>query len=487
MNHRAPAGFYFLLALLALCAGGKAILYDTLDPDCFWHLRVADQLRHDGIGPIVDHLSFASSPKPWTPYSWLAELGMKSVWDAGGYRLAVAVQAVMQAAFVVLLAGCCLESQGTPNYLAAILATAAGTFLTLAYLSFRPVTAVLVLLAACTWLIRRDRRLDERSTSVWLVVPLTALMTNIHLFAFFVPAALLAMTIGAASESQRRSVQRYAILTTATTTAFLCTPMLPGLLRTIFFYGSQDQMVRGPVIAEMQFFARGPMGVVAAIIVGGMLASAIRRYRDLRVGEWICLVCGTILLLSLGRFSPIFALAAAPALAATFPPLSDRALTRPAMVGLLCVILLAAVQQIVAAFPGGDKPLAQWLNRHGPGTPGYPCKAADFVEKSVACSSGHLINEFSWGGYLSWRLGGRYQVLLDGRTQVYPQQLWQATYLGSDFQMQQFLQCQTADAAVLPTGNSRFAPALAKLGWTTVFHDDRARVMVPPQAMARTE
>ena len=66
-------GFWLLIAMLALVAGGKAILYDTLDPDCFWHLRVAAQLEHDGIGPIVDHLSFASSPQPWTPYSWLGE------------------------------------------------------------------------------------------------------------------------------------------------------------------------------------------------------------------------------------------------------------------------------------------------------------------------------------------------------------------------------------------------------------------------------
>jgi len=74
-SSRLPIGFWLLIALLALCAGGKAILYDTLDPDCFWQLRVADQLCHDGIGPLVDRISFASEKEPWTPYSWLAELG----------------------------------------------------------------------------------------------------------------------------------------------------------------------------------------------------------------------------------------------------------------------------------------------------------------------------------------------------------------------------------------------------------------------------
>src|SRR5439155_16997475 len=60
-------GFALLVALVALVAGGKAILHDTLDPDCFWHLRVAEQLHRDGIGPLVDNLSFASSKRPWTP------------------------------------------------------------------------------------------------------------------------------------------------------------------------------------------------------------------------------------------------------------------------------------------------------------------------------------------------------------------------------------------------------------------------------------
>ena len=98
-----------MIALLALAAAGKAVLYDTLDPDCFWApARCRWQLERDGIGLIVDDISFASIKQPWTPYSWLAELGMKQLWDIGGYRAAVATQALMMAAFVVLIALACL-------------------------------------------------------------------------------------------------------------------------------------------------------------------------------------------------------------------------------------------------------------------------------------------------------------------------------------------------------------------------------------------
>ena len=100
---RPGSGSGCFVGLLAAFAAGKAVRFDTLDPDCFWHLRVADQLAAGPIGPVVDHLSFSSRSDAWTPYSWGAELAMRAVWRAGGYRAAVGVQAVLQATFVLVL------------------------------------------------------------------------------------------------------------------------------------------------------------------------------------------------------------------------------------------------------------------------------------------------------------------------------------------------------------------------------------------------
>ena len=224
---RAWIGFLLSVGLIAAFAAAKAVLFDTLDPDCFWHLRVADQLLRDGIGPLVDHLSFASSRLPWTPYSWLAELGMRWIWNTGGYRLAVATQALVQAAIVVAMAACCLEYQARfgpqRRLLAAAAATAAGTFLSLPYLSFRPVTAALLLLWIITFLILRDRARGERTAAVWLVLPLTAVLTNLHLFSFLVPAVLLVMTIASVLE-ESATWPRTAALTAGATLAFAATP-----------------------------------------------------------------------------------------------------------------------------------------------------------------------------------------------------------------------------------------------------------------------
>src|SRR5688500_13070821 len=87
-------GFALLSAVLALGAGSKEVWYDTIDPDCFIHLVAAEQRTTDGIGPIFDRTSFASIQEPWPPYSWLAQLAMKALWDRGGYRAAVAAHAI---------------------------------------------------------------------------------------------------------------------------------------------------------------------------------------------------------------------------------------------------------------------------------------------------------------------------------------------------------------------------------------------------------
>jgi hypothetical protein len=106
MRSAATVGFWLFIACVASIGVSKTVLSDTLDPDLFWHLRVAEQLRNEGIHPLVDTISFTSIKQPWTPYSWLAELFMDGCWRTLGWRSAVAVEAILSAAIVVLIALC---------------------------------------------------------------------------------------------------------------------------------------------------------------------------------------------------------------------------------------------------------------------------------------------------------------------------------------------------------------------------------------------
>jgi hypothetical protein len=243
----------------------------------------------------------------------------------------------------------------------------------------------------------------------------------------------------------------------------------------------RDEMVRNGKIAEMQFFAKGWFGISTAVIAGIIAICVVIRRKQLRAGDVLCLVVGAVLLFLLARFTPIFAMASIPLFAATMPRLRDEVLVKRSTVLVLAIVAIVGAVRLVRSFPRKDQTLTAWLTRHGPDVPSYPCKAADFVEQHVTPRTHHLINEFSWGGYLAWRLGDQYQILMDGRTQVYTPEFWHAAYLDGEDSRRRYLAGIEADAAILPAKKSAFHDALLAMKWRSAYTDDQAEVMLPPE------
>lgn len=478
---------FLLLSLLILSAAAKTILYDSLDPDLFWHLRVAEQLREDGIGPLVDRISYASIQTPWTPYSWLAELMMLGIWNTGGYRLVIIVQALVVAGiFTCIALGCHEMSRRDPRGVSPLnvaVAVMAAMYLALPYLSFRPVTFVILLLSLCAWVLLRDRRLEEKSPIVWAILPLLVLAANMHFFAFLVPCWIGALWIGAMIEphpQRTRRLRRYGLLLLSTTLCTLMTPMLPGVLRSMMHYQFHDPMLQAGMISEFQPLWSGSLAPLTFGILLTGLFFIVRQGRRVRIGEWLWLIGSAALLMKLGRFSPVFVLIFAPLMALTLPRLGSQALHRPMLIVLTAIVLLVGLGRVIWVFPSADTTLSQWLSRHGPELTIYPCEAAEFVRTTVTPTQGRLINEFNWGGYLAWRLGDDYRVLLDGRTQLYSPEFWQKTYGDCPEVTLSFLAGLKADAAILPAQRSRFHAPLRELGWHEAYADEVAIVLLPP-------
>jgi hypothetical protein len=470
--------------MLALVAAGKAILYDTLDPDLFWHLRVAEQLHQHGVGPLVDDLSYASIKKPWTPYSWMAELAMKAIWDVAGFRGAIATQAMLMAAWVTFIALSAHElarrgqDHHRGNPLAAILATVFAMYLSLPFFSFRPVTFAFVMAAACAWLLLRDRRMDETSRAVWGVIPITVFATNCHFFSIAVPLWVLALLVGSVAERATDSCKRYGMMLWLTVLAWCTTPLLPGVLRQMWSYGTADPMVDAGIIAELRPFWVDPICTAA---VATAVALAYHARKRLRIGEWLWLLGSLVLYVRYSRFAPAYAPIAAATLAIGLPKFTGQALQRAWVRAATMYIIALGILRLIIAFPGPRTSMDQWINRHAAYAAGYPAGAAEFVSQHIQPRSGHLLNEFTWGGYLAWALEGKYQVFLDGRTQLYSPKLWTSLYLTSTDESRMILEDTCADAAILPLKKSRFSAALKAMGWQVAYYDDLAEVLVPPQ------
>jgi hypothetical protein len=263
--------------------------------------------------------------------------------------------------------------------------------------------------------------------------------------------------------------------------------MLPGAIQTAWHYQFTDVMVAGHVIAEMQPFYRGQFGVIAAAMVLITIIAAILNRRILPAHQWLFLFGSVIALSRMGRFAPIFAIFAAPTLAVTLPRLSEAILSRRSTQYAVAALILATLIRLAIAFPSPTTPLSAWLNRHATDGGGYPTSAADYVLKSVPTRTHHLISEFTWGGYLEWRLNYPWQVLMDGRTQLYSADFWKSVYLGSPTDRKTYLATLSADAAVVPAKGSTFRQDLLDLGWTIAWTDPLAQVLVPPAQNAITD
>jgi hypothetical protein len=468
-------GFWLFVAAIAAIGVSKTVLSDTLDPDLFWHLRVAEQLRAEGIHPLIDTLSFTSIKQPWTPYSWLAELFMEWSWRVLGWQSAIAWEAAATIAIIILIALCTQERRpvlGPVSRLNCAIATTLGAIFAIPYLAFRPVAFAIVLLGICAWLLLRDRRLEERSRAVWLIVPLTALCTNIHLAAAIAPVWVGCLFVGAIGErdepNRRQRMIRYGALLGATALASLATPMLPGVVRTGWHYLVSDVMVASGGIAEVQPLGPGMLALTVFVILIALCG------RGLRIGEGLWLLVAAMMMLRMNRFAPMFAFIAAPLIAAALPRLPDALFARRPIIAMLAIALLVSTIRLAVGFPWLT-PMNQWINRRGAV---YPTAAADYVD--ALPRRGRMINEFNWGGYLAWRLGGKYQVFVDGRTQLYDEKFWRSTYLGSDDDLTAAIKPFDADVAIIPARRSRFRAALQSLGWKTVRVDDVAEVLTPP-------
>ncbi len=502
--------FWLLIALICVFGIQKAVV-SPLDPDLFWHLRVADQLRTEGIHPLIDHISFSSRRDPWTPYSWLAELAMKLIWNTTGYRGTIIVQALASAGVILFITLSCLtltQSPDTPDFgrlssslslraegsrvgegrgeanasrlMNCLLATVLAAYLIYPYLSFRPISLAIFFLSLAAWLLLRDRRHNERSRAVLFVIPITLLLANIHLVVIMIPIWISCLLVG--STIERRLSKRYLALLIATALSCLATPLLPGMIRTAIHYQSSDVMVKSEVITEMNPIYAGVGGIITCSVLAILLIWSVRHRQRIRIGEWLWLLIAILFTLRLGRFLPIFAMIAAPIFAAALPAMSDAVLTRRFVRIALIAVLAICIAKLSWKFPRPSQSLDDFVNADD--TVAYPANAAVYVEKSITPRKHRLINEFTWGGYLGWRLGTQYQVFLDGRTQVFPADFWRRVYLSGEEPLRTALANADADVAVLPIQKSRFAKSLKELGWTQVYCDDRARVLVPPGVKA---
>jgi hypothetical protein len=72
-----------------------------------------------------------------------------------------------------------------------------------------------------------------------------------------------------------------------------------------------------------------------------------------------------------------------------------------------------------------------WLERYNPvlGLTGRTTRTEDHLEQATArlgnAGGGRIFSRFEWGEYLSWSLHPRYTIFMDGRIEIFPDEVWE--------------------------------------------------------------
>jgi hypothetical protein len=439
------------LLVVALAGAAFAMALRPIgDPDLWTHLRIGELILAARRLPATDPFSYLSGGAgPWILYSWLPEVAMATLARTVGFHALRLVAAALLAATALVVLAACRRAGARPTV--AVAATAAATLVASGWWSVRP-HVLSVLFLALTLHVAAGAG-DRRARRAWLLVPLFALWSNCHIL-FFYGLAVLWLTVAvrgalggrpagalAALDRPARALVAAAV---AATLACCLNPYGPAVVLRALTLARESAAFE--IVSELRppdfHDLRDQLAGALLLVTAAVLALSPRRKDPLEL-LWV-FGFGALMLLVV-RNEPFFAAGLA-ALAARVPLVPDwRANVDPAR---------------------------------------FPIAAADYLAR--APHLGRLLNDFDWGGFLIYHLHPRYRVSLDGRTELYRDDVlrdfWRAMTAAPGWE--RYLARAAPDAVVWPR-LTPFAELLAgRPEWRAVYRDAQAVIYVRDRAAA---
>jgi hypothetical protein len=473
---RAFAGI-LLFGLLAMTAR------HAVDPDLWWHLRTGQWIAETGHIPHADPFSFTRAGKPWVSHEWLSELAFYEIWKHVGASGLIVLSAVVTTVGFMLLY---LRCPGKPHWAAA--ATALGALASAPAWGVRPQMFTFALASLLLWLLERGQ---ERPWMLLSIPPLFLLWLNLHAGFALGPALMLAYGFGLLVEvgvgdtawrEARPVLARLLLLVLACLALVPLNPSGSQLYRypfdTLRSSGMRSFIVEwfSPDFHKFRFV---PFLVVLLLLLVVLSREQVR----LQARVLAPLVLTTLLALDAVRHISIFVLLAVPVIAAGVAASSSEIGThslrrsirvRPMFHGITVVLM--------AGFA-----LVRWgVLARGQGT----AEAQQFPEKAIealgsSASGGEVFVYYDWGGYTIYKLYPQCRVFIDGRADLYGNELLQqfqtAVQLRSGWR--EVLDGWGVRAVLLPR-QAALGQALAlDHGWQLEYRDEQAVLLLRhPQA-----
>lgn len=446
---------------------------NVTDPDVWWHLKTGQYIAEHRTVPQTDPFSYTRAGKPWVAHEWLTDLLLYAVDRTTGLGgLIIVFAAILCATFFLLYLRC-----GPDPYVAGV-ATLCAAWATMPVWGVRP--QVLSLLLTSLWLLILER--SKRNPKVlWWTLPLTLLWVNLHA-GFALGPALLALFLagGLIERGLGRSRQNALFLRTEALVLalnLLIVPLNPNGLRmfsypveTLRSAAMQNYIVEwaSPNFHHAEYWPFLLVVLATFAILGWS-------HRDVRPRDLLLLVVSLCAGLCSIRLMPLFILIAVPLICrlGDWTTIHSRPRHSPFV---FIPALNTAIVLAMTVFAGVHT--ARVIQRQPQvEMQRFPARAAAFLQTHPP--RGPIFNHYDWGGYLIWKLYPSTQVFIDGRADLYGQQLldqFADTYqLKGDWR--QTLQQWRIDTVLIPANSALATGLRSSPGWTVAYEDPQAVVL----------
>lgn len=392
---------------LPLCVAAAAFIVavglPSSDPDMWWHLASGRWMIDHGEVLKVDIFSSTATGRPYAVGEWLGQMALAAVHGAAGWTGVAVLRAALVAVAAFFLSRVALRAAAaspfalSPAWRGAVAIALVGMALALSKIAWtdRPQLVTIALFPVLLDLLFMARAGSRRA--LYAVPPLLFVWSDLHAgYALgLVVVALFALDAALA----RRDAAAFAVAAGVSFVVVVVNPGAIGVLPATAHVATAPRII----LEESPPDVLTPAGAVFALFAVAAIAALLTRGGSLLAA--LLLVPLLWLALSAQRHMVFFVFASVPFLAETalsFLPARSGARVsgerRPLAPGVAAVLVVAALASIPLTAPTApDETL-------------YPRGAL----AALNASSGVLIHEYDWGGYLIWNAPER-PVFVDGR------------------------------------------------------------------------
>ena len=481
-----------LLIFIVLVLMFITALQPIIDPDFWWHLKTGEYIVQNHAIPHTDMFSSTRLGSEWVAHEWLSEVFMYAFFRIAGFAGLIVVFALLvTASFWVVY----LQFRSRVGYpvIAAVALLLGATATTLVW-GVRPQIFTLLLASIFLYILDNYYRKSSEK-AIWLLIPLMVLWVNLHA-GWLLGLALIALTLfglfidvlfGTDSRDSLRERAPALLGVLVLCGAAVC--LNPNGTR---MYSYPFETLNSKLVLLVREwwspdFHQPHFQAVLILMLATFFLLALSNKRE-RPGRLLMLMAVSFAMLRAGRNVPLFSLVATPlfaehlwewlkgqqwasSLIATSES-GKQSIPRIAINSLIIVMALVLCG-LAAQRAAAEQPSIEAQE--------FPKAAVEYMKQQRLPQP--IFNEYTWGGYLIWRLYPDYRVHIDGRADVFGEKLVAEFIQVNDGKpgWRELFQ-QYGTQTVLVKGDSAIASVLAEDSrWQKVFEDKQAVIFVVKQ------